>query len=430
MRTIPKWSRWFVGVALLGLLASACGDSDDDGSTGAQSEGSASEEAAGSEFPDEGVTKDTIKIGWIGDLTGPASPTIVPLLEGSQAYFDMVNEAGGINGRKVELIPKNDEYTGPKAVAGFKELAENDKVLALAGIAGSPGVAATLNDVESTGIPVVGAAQSIFAQLAAPHYWNLAATYLDVAEVGLAYADQELGLSEPKVVTVGLDAPSGLEWGDIVKSRCEAGACEYLKHLAVPVAGTDFSAQAQEIARLEPDFVMVHGTGGTATVLLNGMAKAGVEVPTLGTFTTTVNRVWESTPASVNAKFVGMHWATPPHVVVPGTQEMLDAAKAAGVKPTSTDFVHGWVTAMVMTEAMRNAGDELNRATFEAELAKIKDFDTGGLTAPVTIDDEYHHGIRVPRPYGWDPQAKQIQPIGEYADWEDAISGDYADFVK
>lgn len=430
MTTIPKWSRWFLGVGLLGVLAGACGDSDDGGSTEAQSGGGTGGEAAGSASPDEGVTEDTIKIGWIGDLTGPASPTIIPLLDGTKAYFEMVNADGGINGRKVEVIPKNDEYTGPKAVAGFKELAENDKVLALAGIAGSPGVAATLNDVAATGIPVVGAAQSIFAQLSAPHYWNLAATYLDVADVGLAYASEELGLSEPKVVTVGLDAPSGLEWGEIVESRCEAGKCEYLTHLAVPTDGTNFSAQAQEIARLEPDFVMVHGTGGTATVLLNGMAQAGVEVPALGTFPTSVDRVWESTPESINSMFVGTHWVTPPHIVVPGTQEMLDAAEAAGVEATSTDFVHGWVTAMVMTEAMRNAGDDLNRATFEAALAEIENFDTGGLTAPVTMDDEYHHGVRVPRPYKWDPQAKQLEPVGEFSDWEDDISGEYSSFVK
>lgn len=430
MRMLPKWSRWFVGVALLGLLAGACGDNDDGGSSGAQSDTGANEEAAASEFPDEGVTKDTIKIGWIGDLTGPASPTIIPLLDGTKAYFEMVNASGGINGRMIELIPKNDEYTGPKSVAGFKELAENDKVLALAGIAGSPGVVATLNDVDATGIPVVGSAQTIFAQLTAPHYWNLAATYLDVADVGLAYAGDELGLANPKVVTVGLDAPSGLEWGHIVETRCEAGSCEYLEHLSVPVAGTDFSAQAQEIGRLDPDFVMIHGTAGTATVLLNGLAKAGVDVPTLGTFPTAADRVWESTPASINSQFVAAHWVTPPHVEVPGTQEMLDAAEAAGVTADSTDFVHGWVTAMVMTEAMRNAGDELNRTTFEEALAQIEDFDTGGLTAAVTFDDEFHHGIQVPRPYKWDPENEQIVPVGEYTDWEDDISGEYSSFVE
>lgn len=420
-------SLFAVGVALT-TFAAACGG-DDKAETTATTSGGGDAAGASYENPDEGVTADEIKIGWIGDMTGPTAPTLVPVLEGVQSYFEMVNENGGINGRTVTVIPKNDEYTGPKAVAAFKELADNDKVLAIAGIGGSPGVAGTLSDVVKTDIPIVGSGQTIFPQMTVPNYWNLAANYLDVADVALEYAKTELDLEKPKVVTVALDAPSGLEWSEIIKNRCEKGLCEYTKHFAVPVGGQDFSAQAQEIGRIEPDFVLLHGTAGTATVMLNSMAKAGVSLPMAGTFPTTNARVWQSTPAEQNEKFVGLHWVTPANVEVEGSKEMLDAAKAAGFEAASTDFVHGWLTAKVLTEAMTNAGDELNRASLVEALGKIQDFDTGGLSSPVSFDEEHHHGIRVPRPYRWDAEAEQVVPVGEYDDWAGAITGEYESFL-
>jgi branched-chain amino acid transport system substrate-binding protein len=413
-------------VAALATSAVACGGDDDkEASGGSTGKGS----GASYENADQGVTTNAIKIGWIGDMTGPTAPTLVPVLEGVQSYFEMVNENGGINGRKVELISKNDEYTGPKAVAAFKELSENDKVLAIAGIGGSPGVAGTLSDVAKTDIPIVGSGQTIFPQMTTPNYWNLAANYLDVADVALEYAKTELNLDKPKVVTVALDAPSGLEWSEIVKNRCEKDLCEYTEHFAVPVGGQDFSAQAQEIDRIDPDFVMLHGTAGTATVMLNSMAKAGVTVPMAGTFPTTNARVWESTPAKQNEQFVGLHWVTPANVEADGSKEMHEAAKAAGFKAESTDFVHGWVTGMVLTEAMKNAGQELNRESLVKALGEIQGFETGGLTSPVSFDEEHHHGIKIPRPYTWDADAKEVVPVGEYDDWADAVTGEYESFL-
>ena len=79
-----------------------------------------------------GVTATEIKIGHTNPYSGPASAygTIGKV---QQAYFKMINENGGINGRKVNLISLDDGYSPPKAVEQVRKLVEQDEVLALFG---------------------------------------------------------------------------------------------------------------------------------------------------------------------------------------------------------------------------------------------------------------------------------------------------------
>ena len=77
-----------------------------------------------------GASATEIKLGQTMPYSGPASAygTIGKL---HQAYFKMINEAGGINGRKVTLISLDDGYSPPKAVEQVRRLVEQDEVLAL-----------------------------------------------------------------------------------------------------------------------------------------------------------------------------------------------------------------------------------------------------------------------------------------------------------
>jgi branched-chain amino acid transport system substrate-binding protein len=84
-----------------------------------------------------GVTDSEIKIGNSSPYSGPlsnASP--IPLSEG--AYFKMINDQGGINGRKITFISDDDAYSPPKAVEMTRKLVESDKVLFLSGSVGTP----------------------------------------------------------------------------------------------------------------------------------------------------------------------------------------------------------------------------------------------------------------------------------------------------
>src|SRR5690348_17523667 len=75
-----------------------------------------------------GVTDTEIKIGQTMPYSGPAS-AYGQIGRTEQAYFKMINEQGGINGRKLNLISVDDGYSPPKTVEMIRKLVEQDEVL-------------------------------------------------------------------------------------------------------------------------------------------------------------------------------------------------------------------------------------------------------------------------------------------------------------
>jgi branched-chain amino acid transport system substrate-binding protein len=86
---------------------------------------------------DNGATDTEIKLGHCGPYSGPASAYGV-IGKGIEAYWKSVNEAGGINGRKINFITLDDGYSPAKTVEVVRQLVEQDKVLCLFNTLGTP----------------------------------------------------------------------------------------------------------------------------------------------------------------------------------------------------------------------------------------------------------------------------------------------------
>ena len=86
---------------------------------------------------DDGATDTEIKLGHTNPYSGPASSysTIGKCIA---AYWTMVNDAGGINGRKIDLVSLDDGYSPPKTVEVVRQLVEQDKVLCTFNTLGTP----------------------------------------------------------------------------------------------------------------------------------------------------------------------------------------------------------------------------------------------------------------------------------------------------
>jgi branched-chain amino acid transport system substrate-binding protein len=84
-----------------------------------------------------GVTDAEIKIGNTGPYSGPAS-SYSPVPKSMAAWCKMVNDQGGVNGRKINFISYDDSYTPPKTVEMARKLVEQDEVLCTAGTLGTP----------------------------------------------------------------------------------------------------------------------------------------------------------------------------------------------------------------------------------------------------------------------------------------------------
>jgi branched-chain amino acid transport system substrate-binding protein len=106
--------------------------------------------AAHAETP--GVTESEIKVGATFPFSGPASP-LSNTGKGLAAYVNSVNDRGGINGRKINLITYDDAYSPPKSVEQTRKLVESDEVAFLFSPLGTPGISATIKYVNAKKVP-------------------------------------------------------------------------------------------------------------------------------------------------------------------------------------------------------------------------------------------------------------------------------------
>jgi branched-chain amino acid transport system substrate-binding protein len=101
---------------------------------------------------DPGVTDTEIKIGNIMAYSGPASAYGV-IGKTEAAYFSMINDQGGVNGRKINFISYDDGYSPPKTVEQVRKLVESDEVLLVFGVLGTPGNSAIQKYLNAKKVP-------------------------------------------------------------------------------------------------------------------------------------------------------------------------------------------------------------------------------------------------------------------------------------
>ena len=169
-----------------------------------------------------GVTDTEVVVGSWGPQDGPAGAygAIDRTLD---AYFKMINDQGGINGRKIRFIYENDSYQPAKTVAAVKKLVEEDKVFALCGGLGTAHNAAVMDYLVANNVPHVWPATGTTA-LAVPLKKNIYAVQLNYtteATLATQYALDTMG-SKQIAVFYQNDA-FGKEGLDAVQAELKKG---------------------------------------------------------------------------------------------------------------------------------------------------------------------------------------------------------------
>lgn len=109
----------------------------------------------------QGVTATSVKVGNTAVLSGPLSFVGVPFANGMKAAFEEINEAGGIAGREIVYVNRDDGFDGTVGLTNTRALVNDDKVFALVGHFGTPTVSATLGFIREVGVPMVYAATGV-----------------------------------------------------------------------------------------------------------------------------------------------------------------------------------------------------------------------------------------------------------------------------
>lgn len=147
---------------------------------------------------DPGVAADKIVFGQAAPLTGPASGLGTGMRDGILAAFGEANAAGGIKGRKLELIPRDDGYEPDKSADASRKLIDEDKVFALVGPVGTPTSAAVEPIVAEKKVPFIGpfTGAEFLRNPYKPHVVNVRASYFQETEEMVERLTKDLGYTK------------------------------------------------------------------------------------------------------------------------------------------------------------------------------------------------------------------------------------------
>lgn len=260
--------------AILGLVAlalSACGN--------AAVGGGHKKEAAAA--PGVDLKAKTILVGASSTQTGPTA-NYSNYNAGAQAYFDAVNDAGGVGGWKIKYKTVNDAYQPQQALLNVQQLVNKDHIFANVAQIGSVTNVAAAKFLGNTKTPVVGCCSGVPSLSQYSNYFILEPNYLAEGATSFDYLVKSLGKKRIAVLyendALGQPALDGIQ---------QAAAKLGVKPVAtVPFSVTDanMTPYVSKVATAHPDAIMIWGGNGSVASAMKAGQQLGLKASWIGSF--------------------------------------------------------------------------------------------------------------------------------------------------
>lgn len=353
---------------------------------------------AGNVASDRGVTATTIKIGVIVGKSSPLGPdTFSGSLYGAQAYFDTINAAGGIHGRKVKVIACDDGGSGQQNNACVHKLIDDDKVFALAGTtaltyAGAP--YASRKDVPDIGGQPIDNSYDTY-----PHLYSIVGG--DYPRNGSSagfggnltggtevyrYFKEKLGTHTAAVVYYNV--AQSQRYAQSIEKGLRAEGYSVIDE-QVNLALGNFDAVALDMKSKNVDSVYDAMDDGGNGKLCAAMDTHGVSVKAKVTtsqgWTDAVGTTYAKSPACRNSLYATDGMLSYDDTKYPAVKAFRDAI--AKYEPSRETHLNDWTltgyaSAQWFSDAATSCGANLNRGCLEAYMNRTTDYDGHGLLTP------------------------------------------------
>ena len=341
-----------------------------------------------------GASDTEVKIGQTMPYSGPAS-SFAAIGRATEAYFRKINAAGGVNGRKINLISLDDAYSPPKAVEQTRRLVESDEVLAIMGTFGSPSNFATQKYLNNKKVP------SLFLNTGADRVsdpvtypWSMGwqpnnhakgviyAKYLlkerPSAKIAVLYQNDDFGRDHLKGLRDGLGSKANSmivkELSYEISEPTADSQIVLLKASGADVL-VDFSTPkfaAQAIKKLaETKWDALHLLSDAAGSIASTLIPAGLD-NSKGVITVAFRK-------DPNDPM----WANDP-----GMKEYLAFLKEylPDANPAETYYVFGYATAQTFVHILANCGDEVTRENLMKQATNIIDLELPMLLPGIRLN--------------------------------------------
>lgn len=337
----------------------------------------------------EGVSDKQVLVGQFAAISGPAAQLGQRMQAGIAAYFSVVNAQGGVHGRQLKLMTRDDGYEPVKSAAAVKALISEDKVFALIGSVGTPTGLAAVPILTEAKVPLVGMFTGAQA-LREPfnrQVFHVRASYFDETERMVQHLTS-MGVRKIAVFYQN-DAygQAGLE------GVTRALAKRQLKPTAISTVernSVDVSKALDDILKVEPEAVVqISAYKSCAAFIKQARAKGYggqfFNVSFVGS-KALADELGSVGQGVVISQVVPFPYAPASQIVRDYQQHMTES----GQKDFDFSSMEGYLTARVFVEGLRRAGKAPTREALITALESIKNLNLGGFT--VSYSNKDHQG--------------------------------------
>lgn len=384
---VPRLTRW------LGALAGA---------------------AAMAAAPAVQAQSDDIVIGGSIPMTGVFAFAGIGIHAGITDYVKIINDQGGIKGRKLRYVPEDTAYKVDVSVAAFKKITSQNKVHLYYG--DSTGFSKTINPELNRMGSIMMAGASFATELndpaKFPNQFLVGPDYTEMFGILLRHIAKEK--PGAKVAFVFSDTEFGRD--PIAKSKevAQKLGLNVAIELMTPPGSVDVSTEVIKLRRANPDYTIFHGYVLAPIPEFVMQAKSmGMRSKFMGTFWTmdssTVMKMGEAADGFMGVMPYRYYYETAANA------PMLEKIRKMRPEYQSNAYMQGFLATMLFSEAAKrtlDAGKELNGANLKAALNTIRNYDTGGIIGvPINIKG---NSIPVGRIYRADAKAGKMVPASDW----------------
>ncbi|KAF1295759.1 branched-chain amino acid ABC transporter substrate-binding protein [Enterococcus sp. JM4C] len=331
---------------------------------------------------------DTIKIGMNMELSGAVAAYGNAEKEGIDLAVEEINEAGGILGKKIELIEKDNKSDNNEAASIAANLTTNDKVVAVVGPATSGAVKASVPNMTKAAVPVITPSatdDTITVQGDAVQEFIFRVCFQDSFQGVLLAKYAQDTLQAEKAVIIG-DNSSDYAIG-LTKAFKETFKGEIVKEENFVANDKDFQAILTKIKNEKFDVIYIPGYYTEAGLIIKQAREMGIEQPIIGADGFGDEKLVETAgAANVSNVFYTGHFSTE----APGTDKVepfVEAFSKKYSKQPSAFNALGYDSVYMLKQAIEDA-DSADSAKITEALGKIKGF--VGVTGEMTMDKNHN----------------------------------------
>jgi branched-chain amino acid transport system substrate-binding protein len=337
--------------------------------------------------------QNVIKLGNLVDLTGPTSDQGKDIAQGRTDAVQWINERGGVNGKKLELVSVEYGFQPPRAVAAYKKFVEEDKVLLVLGY-GTPDTEALRPYITKDKIPYLSGSYSghLTDPRQTPYTFPGGIVYKSQFRIFFNYVKETWKDTSrnPRVAFIYADNAYGRAPIEAGRAYAKEVGVDLVDEEIIPTVLTDATSQLLTMKKKDPDFAYINTNTQWVPVVLKDSYKLGLKTKYV------VNNYGldERTPGLAGPAAEGVigiqdvaYWGDS----VPGMKTLMEFHQKHHATDThASPYMRGWLWVIVAAEAIKRAGNNPTGESIKNALESFKEFDTWGITPPFTYTNEDH----------------------------------------